>query len=239
MTLPPALFSKYLDRFDELIAEGEEINNASVQSGIQFLDSNFNSLVKWKVKCISLLDQIVPLNSAQRNLIEQLKEPEEPMKVAWIYQAVLQRGLSYLKAIKSDFQSGFLEDLTLAIEAEIAADYMGQAEQLLAEGQLGKYDHVPAAVLSGAVLEKALRSLCAKQIPPVPTVNSAGKPLTLNPLIDALKKAGFFNETTAKQLRAWADIRNDAAHGDFTKFTRSDVELMIQGINNFLATYMV
>ncbi len=40
-------------------------------------------------------------------------------------------------------------------EAEIAADYMGQAEELLNEGSSGKYDHVPAAVLAGAVLEKS------------------------------------------------------------------------------------
>ncbi len=54
---------------------------------------------------------------------------------------------------------------------------MGQAEQLLDEGQSGKYDHVPAAVLSGAVLEKALRTLCGKQVPPIATVNSKGEPL--------------------------------------------------------------
>lgn len=238
MTLPPNLFSKYLARFDELINEGEEIDRASLPE-INFLDSHFNKLVEWKVKCISLLDQVIPLKSAQRKLIEELKQSEEPMKVDYIYRGVLQRCLSYLKAIKSDFESGFLGDLTLAIEAEIAANYMGQAEQLLAEGQPGKYDHVPAAVLSGAVLEKALRTFCNEQNPPVPTVDNKGKPLTLNPLIDELKKVGFFNETMAKQLRAWAGIRNDAAHGDFEKFSRTNVELMIQGINNFLATYMV
>ncbi len=127
----------------------------------------------------------------------------------------------------------------LQVEAEIAADYMGQAEQLLAEGQSGKYDHVPAAVLSGAVLEKALRTLCGKQVPPIATVNSKGEPLTLNPLIEALKKAGVFNELKAKQLRAWADIRNKAAHGEFDQFSRHDVEAMIRGIEDFLAASMV
>ena len=176
MTLPPNLFSKYLARFDELISEGEKIDKDSYPE-INFLDVYFNKLVEWKIKCISLLDQVIPLNSAQRNLIEELKQAEEPRKVDWVYRGVLQRGLSYLKAIKSDFESGFLEDLTLGIEAKIAADYMGQAEQLLAESQPGKYNHVPAAVLSGAVLEKALRTFCNEQNPPVPTVDNRGKPL--------------------------------------------------------------
>ena len=144
-----------------------------------------------------------------------------------------------LKALKDDFQKGFLGDLGLEIETAIAADYMGQAEQLLAEGQSGQYDHVPAAVLAGAVLEKSLRTLCDKQSPSIPTVNDKGKPLTLGPLIEALKKNNVFNELTAKQLRAWADIRNSAAHGQFDEFNRSQVDLMIQGINNFLTTHMI
>ena len=47
-----------------------------------------------------------------------------------------------------------------------------------------------------------------------------------------------YNETKAKLLRAWAGIRNNAAHGEFEHFKRADVEVMIQGINNFLADYL-
>ena len=42
-------------------------------------------------------------------------------------------------------------------EAEIAGNYMSQAEGLLKEGVPGKCDHVPAAVLSGAVLGSSSR----------------------------------------------------------------------------------
>lgn len=122
------------------------------------------------------------------------------------------------------------------IEAEIAVDYMAQAENLLEEGQRGKFDHVPAAVLAGAVLEKALRTLATRQGPQVPTTGQKGRPVRLNALIDSHRKTGTYNEATAKQLRAWADIRNHAAHGEFEQFSRSDVELMIKGINAFLAT---
>jgi hypothetical protein len=146
--------------------------------------------------------------------------------------------VSLLKGIKDDWDQGFFDDLSLAIEAEMAADYMGQAENLLAEGQRGKFDHVPAAVLAGAVLEKSLRTMCSQQQPPVSIVNTNGEPKKLNLLIDDLKKATAFNETKAKQLRAWAGIRNHAAHGEFDQFTRADVEAMIPGINTFLADYL-
>jgi hypothetical protein len=147
--------------------------------------------------------------------------------------------LAILRAIRDDFDAGILDDLSLRIEAEIAADYMGQAEKLLREGQTGKYDHVPGAVLAGAVLEKALRTICETRSPKVPTTQADGKPLTMNPLIVVLKKAGAFPQTVAAQLEAWSHIRNKAAHGEFDQFDRHQVQLMIAGIQHFLAVYIV
>jgi hypothetical protein len=102
----------------------------------------------------------------------------------------------------------------------------------------GQYDHVPAAVLAGAVLEKALRVLCSQHQPPISVTGPGGKAKTLNPLIDSLKKANVFNEAKTKQLRAWADLRNQAAHGEFAEFARGDVEQMIKGITLFLAEHL-
>ena len=150
----------------------------------------------------------------------------------------MQKALGILEAFRDDLEKGFLDDFLLKVEAEVAADYMGQADGLLKEGQTGAFDHVPAAVLSGAVLEKALRTLCDRQQPQISITNANGENKTLNPLIDDLKKAGAFNELKAKQLRAWADIRNKAAHGEFNQFTKADVEQMLAGIANFLADYL-
>lgn len=247
MTLPPSVLNKYLDRFDELIQEGERIYKV-----LKYVSNGFfkdpvqgtrpltqqeleepQKLERWKLNYLSLLEQIIPRRSIHRKLLDE--KGIVPREV----HDTLNTRISRLKGLKDDFQKGFLGDLGLEIEAAIVADYMGQAEQLLAEGQPGKYDYVPAAVLAGAVLEKSLRTLCDKQSPSISTVNDKGKPLTLTPLIEALKKNNLFNELTAKQLRAWADIRNSAAHGNFDEFNRSQVDLMIQGINNFLALHMI
>lgn len=245
MTLPPSVFNKYLARFDELIQEGERIYEV-----IKYVSNGFfkdpvqgprllnqqereeqGKLQGWRLKYFSLLHHIIPPNHFHRELLDETE--------SYFDASDLNLGIDRLKGLKDDFQKGFLGDLGLEIEAAIVADYMGQAEQLLADGQSGKYDHVPAAVLAGAVLEKSLRTLCDKQSPSISTVNNNGKPLTLTPLIDVLKKNNVFNELTAKQLRAWADIRNSAAHGQFDEFNRSDVDRMIQGINDFLATHMI
>ena len=244
MTLPPSVLNKYLDRFDELIQEGERIYKVVKDiPTVRFLTAGEvirpltpqeleaqQKLEGWNVNYLSLLDQILPPRSVHRKSLDETVRLSSPL---------LNTRISQLKGLKDDFHKGYLGDLGLEIESAIAADYMSQAEQLLAEGHSGKYDYVPAAVLAGAVLEKSLRTLCDKQSPSISTVNDKGKPLTLNSLINVLKQNNLFNELTAKQLRAWADIRNSAAHGNFDEFNRSQVDLMIQGINDFLANHMI
>jgi hypothetical protein len=245
LLLPSNLYKKHLDRFDSLIQEGKRIaqiiqdideptvmtSNTRIRPNTTSETIALSSLKVWEVNYKSLLDKVIPFSSIHRRFIEQ----EESF---YTNKYSLEIRLSRLIGLREDFEQGFLSDLALQIEAEIAADYMGQAEQLLAEGQSGQYDHVPAAVLAGAVLEKGLRTLCTQQTPPSPLVNAKGESLMMGRLIDELKKANAFNELKAKQLRAWVDIRNAAAHGDFAKFTRNDVETMIGGISNFLADYL-
>ncbi len=143
----------------------------------------------------------------------------------------------YIDSLKRDYEAGRFDSLPELIATNVASDYLGQAEELLQEGQSGKYDHVPAAVLTGAVLENALRRICQRQNPAIAILKPNGEPKMLNGLIDDIKKANVFNEPKAKQLRAWTDIRNAAAHGEFQQFTRSDVELMLAGVQKFLVEY--
>jgi hypothetical protein len=247
MKLPDAILAKTLARFNSLVSEGRNIldtaedvpptthrnwatgGHAQIRSGYKKLDSE--KFIEWRTKAATLLALVVPKRHVHWAAVESLT------KLSASYEG-LQETVSLLRGVRDDLDKGFLDDLPTAIEAEIASDYMGQAEHLFAEGQRGKFDHVPAAVLAGAVLEKALRTLCDQQLPPIPLKTNNGDFKTLCPLIDELKKAGVFNEAKAKQLRAWAALRNLAAHGEFNQFKRTDVEGMISGINSFLADHL-
>ncbi len=242
MAFPPKLKVKYIARFDELIAEGTTIlssvqvipphtrGNVHVTFTTYRLDNR--RYTQWKTTCLALFEQMVPKGGPLAGRVEAFNRAKAD-------KPNVEFCLGTLEAFKGDFERGFFDSVATQIEAEIAADYMGEADHLLAEGRRGKFDHVPAAVLVGAVLEKALRTICGQQQPPLATTNPSGEPKTLNPLIDDLRKAGVFNELKAKQLRSWADIRNKAAHGEFDQFTRTDVEQMLGGIKNFLADYLI
>ncbi|OYV06506.1 MAG: DUF4145 domain-containing protein [Verrucomicrobiales bacterium VVV1] len=246
MSIPTKTLEQILKRFDALIAEGRAIvdsaENVSARYerndfGGSFMISdaykklNWPSFVEWRTNTATLLCHVLPKDNVHRPSGEgfpELSASED--SVEW--------AIAFLKGIKTDLEAGLLDSLSSHIEAEVASDYLAQAEQLMGDGSVGKYEHVAAAVLCGSVLEKALKQLCGEQVPPISVVTSNGAPKTLNPLIDALKSSGLFNEPKAKQLRAWADLRNNAAHGEFSQFKQDDVKLMLLGVNSFLADYV-
>jgi hypothetical protein len=246
--MPPKLKKKISERLGQLIDEGHAVvatikDLPQVTARNEWLDTMYvhpggwqvdtPRYMKWVVSAQTGLTQIVGESSIHWRTINQLGNYQRQSNP----KLGIAQEVAIVQAIKNDFDLGLLDDLAGRIESEIASDYMGQADELLGEGR-GKFDHVPAAVLTGAVLEKALRTLCIKTNPPIPTSTPDGKPLSMDPLIVALKKAGVFQQTTASQLQAWAQIRNKAAHGEFDQFTRQQVEAMIVGVKQFISDHV-
>jgi len=245
MPLPPEVDQRIRHRFDSLVNEAESLvvemkNEQALQKSrarsagidvwgeIDVLEDKFFSL---RTRSLSLLNMLSMGGGHVAKLYDEVSSLSSKI-------SEIEKLHGILRGLQDDYESGMLEHLGRLIEVNIVADYFQQAERLLQEGHPGQHDHVPAAVLAGAVLEDALRRLCQRQTPPISTTKSNGELKTLNPLIDDLKQANVYSELKAKQLRAWADIRNAAAHGQFDDFTRSDVEQMLAGIQNFLADYL-
>lgn len=239
MPMPPETRRKILERLDDLIRRGDALkveekwvepnrdpswiwpNGNPYAKGHRSIDMDWAALSEWRSSCVMFLERILPKRSSLTDVLEQMRKARPG-------ESVLTWTKAQLRAIREEIDHGLLDELSDEIEAEIAANYMGQAEDLLGEATTQAY--VPAAVLAGAVLERYLRELCAKQSPPVDTVGANGKPKTLEPLIADLTKAGAFNATRAALLRGWAAIRNRAAHGEWDQFTREDVEGMVRGV---------
>jgi HEPN domain-containing protein len=135
--------------------------------------------------------------------------------------------LGVLEAAQRDFAAGALFDMRALISAEILGDFVEQAEALLEAG----YWH-PAASLSGAVLEDTLRKLCAKRGVPVPDTTKIDR------LNADLAKAGVYDKLVQKRITALADIRNNADHGHFDKFTKEDVDDFVKWLRRFSADYL-
>lgn len=136
--------------------------------------------------------------------------------------------LSCVKAALEDLKGGYFFERKVLLEAEVFCDLMEQAEELQKSGYKDA-----AAVLAGGVLEKHMRSMCARRSISLQKPN--GKPKMMNDMNDELAKAGAYNLMKKQQVTAWAALRNQAAHGNTTAYTSNDVDGFLRGVSNFCA----
>ncbi|HVN15695.1 MAG TPA: DUF4145 domain-containing protein [Anaerolineales bacterium] len=127
-------------------------------------------------------------------------------------------------AAMEDYKSGFLISVRNLVQAEVFDSELEQAEELLSNGY-----KLASAVVTGVVLETALRDLCSRE----GLAHSK-----LDKMNADLAKAGIYNKLQQKRITALADIRNSAAHGKPEEFSEADVANMIRDVEQFLATYL-
>ena len=90
----------------------------------------------------------------------------------------------------------------------------------------------------GSVLEEHLILLCKNNSIDIDFVNKNDD--TIHKKADTLNadlaKAGIYGVLEQKNITAWLDLRNRAAHGKFGEYSQEQVELMYQGVLNFIIT---
>lgn len=125
-------------------------------------------------------------------------------------------------AAKNDYAGGYLFNVRSLIKAEILSDdILDQAKELLNNGYKD-----PACVLTGIALEVTLKEMCSKY-----SIEQS----KLDKMNVDLCKAGKYNMAKQKQITAWADLRNRAAHGEWATYSDADVDEFIKGVERFIA----
>ncbi len=231
---------KYGIRLKELVTEGEGIKEDAilvpgrssenwVTRRVRHLPDSYRvdttRFFKWKTNCISLLDAIVPPNHLHRKTLQSFQKHVTGYKnLDW--------AIGVLNGIGEDFDRNLLTTSVSEVEYEVSCDYLDEAKAILNAQGVSDSNVMTAAILTGIALERRLRRLWTEHNA---SSDDAAKNKRLGLLIDELKKANLISETKAKQLRAWADIRNHAAHGDQEQFSITDLKHMIDGAKDFLA----
>lgn len=134
-----------------------------------------------------------------------------------------------LKALRDDYEAGYLQTVTELIHADVFGDFLEMADYLIEQGYKD-----PAAVIAGSVLEEHLRKLCGKSGIPVDQNNKPKKADTMNA---ELAGANVYSKLDQKSVTAWLDLRNKAAHGKYTEYTLEQVALMLLSIRDFLSRH--
>ena len=143
------------------------------------------------------------------------------------YQVANQIGVA--KALLSDINNGYLKSFEEVLHSSVFSDFLEMADYLL---QKGFKD--PAAVIAGSTLEVHLKKMCSKFAIDTET---NGKPEKANSLNEKLRKQGAYKTLDQKSVTAWLDLRNKAAHGDFSEYETNQVRLLISSIRDFITRH--
>jgi hypothetical protein len=175
-------------------------------------------------RMLSAIQRLAPPGSIYANSVEGQERflAGGPLAIAMWLEPV--RGM--LQALKSDYESGYLQSVVELVHADIFSDFLVMADYLLDQGYKD-----PAAVVTGSVLEAHLRKLCDKH--GISRAKPDGRPKKTETLNSELAAATVYTKLDQKSVTAWLDLRNNAAHGNYTGYTREQVAMMVQGVLNF------
>ena len=211
-------------RFDELTNDAKKVNGsvkneAGVYGSVKgYVDRSL--FLKWTVKAKDLISRVCGSESVHYQEFIQAEETQMMDSSLDIFR----RMNDVFEAVKEDFQAGYLVSTLNLIQAEVFDTELEQAQEFL------KLNYkIPAAVITGVVLETAIRELCTRnQI-------QHGK---LDKMNADLAKAGVYNGIVQKRITHLAAVRNSAAHGIDTEFKTYDVKAMIEEVEQLLANHL-
>lgn len=158
-----------------------------------------------------------------RQMVSILDEDSHPS-----YKAEIITGI--VAALKGDIQDGYLASLTELVRGEVFEDFLQMAEYLLSEGFKDA-----AAVIAGSTLEAHLRQLCSKYGIDIKRTLPDGsrRPKNSGQLNQDLAKVAY-SLFEQKQVTAWLDLRNSAAHGQYVDYSREQVEQFTEWLRYFI-----
>lgn len=184
---------------------------------------NRQILDQWKLSCLNAIEII----AGKKSVFSETFPHKYVDHIETTFGEAMAHYLSVLRALREELQMGFLFGVEMLVSKDILDTIIQEARTLLQ----AKYKDA-AAIYCRVIIETSLKKLCDKN---KITYRAKEK---LNSISNKLRKKGYLNLVEWRQIQAWADIGNSAAHGKFSDYTEDDVKNMLNGIENFLRTKM-
>lgn len=212
-----------MQQVDALLGSVRDLEQTSQYDDIS--DHPTSKLMHARSRLAAALERFAPQGSEYR---EALSRVNEEYGSAHNFAVLELAGV--LSALRDDYADGYLRTVEQLVHADLFADFLEMAKELLDKGFKD-----PAAVLAGSVLEEHLRKLAQER--GLGTMNAQGEPLSASRLNDDLKAHGTYDALEHKQVTAWQALRNDAAHGDYGNYDHKQVAALIQGVRDFMVRH--
>ena len=143
---------------------------------------------------------------------------------------IVHQCVGIVEALLHDLNGGYLQSAEELIHGELFSDFLEMSSHLLDE----KYKDA-SAVIAGSTLEGHLRQMCQRNgIAVDVTVAGRTTPKKADLMNAELAKASAYSKLDQKNVTAWLDLRNNAAHGKYDVYTGEQVRLLIDGVRDFI-----
>lgn len=162
--------------------------------------------------------------------VQQAVEVSKPKEPRPDYFRSYKRVLSVLESVREAVAADYLESASSLIHASVFADFLEMSQHLLDEGYKDA-----AAVIAGSSLEAHLRQLCDKfGVDTTVSTPSGLSPKKADRMNADLAGAKAYSVLDLKNVTAWLELRNKAAHGEYAKYVAEQVGLLISSIRDFI-----
>ena len=168
--------------------------------------------------------RVAPISSAYARQMSQIVEAKQTVRLKML------SAIGIIEALRRDVAAGYVHSIEELLHGELFGDFLSMADHLLNEGYKDA-----AAVIAGSTLEAHLRTLCEKHGINIEH-SKAGELRAKNAdLLNAeLAKAEAYGKLDQKNVTAWLDLRNKAAHGHYDEYEKDQVGLLIAGVRGFV-----
>lgn len=218
------LKSKILSKLDSLLLKATNLYDEYIARALTFKKHSESTV--FLISCLAFVKDILGANSEYYLQLHKINSNPLVRPISSMKEII-----ELLKHIRDYIDEGWASGIRSMISADIFNSFLEMAEYFLREGYKD-----PAAVIVGSVLENHLKDLCNNNGIPISRLDSKGKsrPIKADTMNQELVKASIYNKLEQKNIVAWLDLRNKAAHGLYLEYDKAHVESMLNGVNNFI-----
>jgi len=213
--------STLLKQLEELEIKFEELRQKSENRDLSGGTITVDSISEFITGSRAAIAQIAGDNSAYMTELEAARATKQ-----WIGSHAI-RIAGIISQLKQDLDDGYLSTTRELLHAETFADFLEMAAHLLSEGYKDA-----AAVIADSSLEVHLQNFAAKHSLPF---ELNGKPKKADLLNSEPASAIAYSKLDQKNVTAWLDLRNKAAHGNYQDYSKTQVELLVSQIRDFMS----
>lgn len=244
-----AILQKVKAKVDELVREGDALLGFLSDRGNRLwdrigYDRFLGQYHPWYSACLALTEANMPSRAEEMRRAHQGEKGHKGLRDGVLKVKsvglgsldtdtgdLLHHHVTHIKGIVSSIPS-YMESSLYSVELAVAERFVGD---LLAEAEyLLKASHVRAAgAVAGVLLERHLKTLCDRHVPPISYTAKAA----IAKVNDLLRDGNVYDLTQWRKVQWMGDIRNKCDHAGTDDPRHEDVADLIADVKKFVARF--